>query len=859
MRKKIVRLVLSLGGTVAIIVLMTTPISLLGGGLGVLQPIGGIFDYGRIVNQPLNQTIRLQGLTSSVEVVFDRHGIPHIYASTSQDAFMALGYLHAKERLFQMFVQNMYASGRLSEMTGPSAASLASDKYYRTIGLARSAQETLDWYVERSATDPDVAYALNIIDAEVRGVNLYIDSMTTADIPIEFKLLGITPPHWTRHDVFLWTKAMTWGLSGGIYDLLRQWVRTTLDNDTMYAELYPDVMPYNVPIIPEQTNLSIIEYPNAPGGYTPAAVPTALQSTLPEAAIPSDKLTGLLDMISMVPNLLGDLETVGSNNWVVSGSRTSTGLPLLANDPHLSLQAPSLWYEAHIVVPGELEVSGVTLPGTPGVLLGHTATAAWGFTNVGADVLDLFVEQLNPSNSSEYLYNGQYRAFDVIDEPIVVRGAGVVPFRVLSSVHGPLIDSVEYTYGGPAYVAMNWTGSGVTHEVLALAKLNRVENLQDYFDALYYWDSPPQNIVFADHDGNIAITVAGRFPVRAGYTGAYPVTATNDSVGMVGSIPYAYNPRSVNPSQGYLQSANQRPISPSSYGYALLGPFDDGYRGRRINSLLASDASVTVDDMKRFQADSLELRAAEIVPFVVAAWDAHGDGNESVQNTVDWLRDWDYVMNPDKIAPTFWMYLRSALVSEVFDEVFAKDPGLPAPRSPILERVLKENTSYYIDDHSTTDRVESLSDIVIRALHRALDDTTLGTGTSDTTQWAYGLYHRVYLYHVALGRAVYIGGGPCRGQNTLNAANGWTVRSGPSWRMVADLSDIGASYGVYPGGQSGNMFSPHWDDLFNLWYAYNEATGQYGYHQMYFYSTPDAFRTADSAHVMIERTAIFIP
>jgi len=857
-RKRIASFCLSLVGPVVMIVLLTMPVGPLAGGLGIIQPIGGIFDVGYGARDPAAQTVKLPGLTAQVDVIVDQWGIPHIYGDTVEDAYMALGYLHAKDRLFQMVMQNYLASGRISEIVG--SRGVGSDKFYRTIGLAMSAQNTLDWCVANQA-DPDIAYSLSVVDAEVQGANAFIDSMTSAMTPIEFKILGFTPVHWTRLDIFIWAQMMAWGLSGGFEDFYRQWVRETIDNDTMYDELFPDVMPYEVPIVPEQTNLSLVDYPNAPGGHPATPNPEGLvsQVLVDPAVIPSEKLDALMAVLEDVIRPFEE-EMLGSNNWAVSGLRSATGEPILANDPHLGLQAPSLWYEAHIVVPGEMDVSGVTLPGLPGVILGHTAHIAWGFTNVGADVLDVFVEQLDPTNSSEYMYNGQYRAFQLVDETIHVKGGPDVPFDVKVSVHGPLIDSVLDTYGldseTEANIAMNWTGNDVSTQLLAISKLNRANDIQGYYDALYWWDSPPQNIVYADDAGNIAITVCGRFPIRSGYTGEYPVTALNDSIGMVSNIPYALIPRSVNPSQGYLQSANQKSIDASSYGFKLLGPFDDGYRGRRIDYLLATNNNVTVDDMKQYQADSLEVRAEEIVPYVTDAWDSAGNGNTSIEQAVSWLEAWDYVMDTDIVAPTFWMYLRSAIHYEILDELRSIDSALPLSRTPIIEKIIKEDNTYYLDDHTTNGTVETRNQILVRALHRALDDMVEDYGT-DPANWVYGVHHRIYVDHLA--DLTYIGGGPHRGQNTLNSAGGWRVTHGPSWRMVADLSNIQMSYGVIPAGQSGNPFSPHWDDLFDLWYAFDEGTQQYGYNLMYFYATADAFHAADTTNTMIERTVTFVP
>jgi penicillin amidase len=856
--KKIIKFGLSLVGPVAMIVILTMPIGPLAGGLGILQPIGGIFDVGRSINEPRTQAVSLPGLTADVTVLVDQWGIPHIYGATVHDAMMALGYMHAKDRLFQMVMQNYLASGRISEIVGGYANS--SDRFYRTIGLERAAQRTLDWHVANTA-NPDVAYALDGIDAEVAGVNAFINSMTSTTTPFEFKILGFNPQQWTRLDIFIWAKMMAWGLSGGIYDLYRQWVRSTIGNDTMYNELFPDVMPYEVPIVPEQTNLSIVTYPNAPGGFKASSFPASSvsQKAAEEAMIPQEKLQALMNELKAVFAPPSQDEIVGSNNWAVGSSKSATGLPILANDPHLGYQAPSLWYEAQIVVPGQLNVMGVTLPGLPAVLLGHNDHIAWGLTNVGADVLDIFVEQLNPANTSQYMYNGLYRPLTVYDETIHTKEGVDITFKVKESVHGPLIDSAIVTFGldteSAPNIAMNWTGDGVTHEVMSVGILNRAVNLTGYYNALYWWDSPPQNIIYADDAGHIAITCAGRYPIRSGYTGEYPVTALNDSIGMVSNIPYAYIPRSVDPTQGYLQSANQRSIDPSEYGFQLLGPFDDGYRGRRIDYLLDHTASVTIDDMKMFQADSLEVSAQQIVPYAVSAWDSEGDGNATINGIVDQLRTWNYVMDVNVWTPTLWLHLKDAIHYMVFDELRSINASLPLSRTPILEMVLRENYSYYLDDHTTTGQVESRDQILVRALHRAYNDMIQEYG-ADTSNWIYGVHHRVYVDHLA--DFTYIGGGPQRGQNTLNAAGGWRVTHGPSWRMVADLSNIQKSYGVYPGGQSGNMFSPHWDDLFKLWYAFNETTQQYGYHRMYFYPSAAAFQAADTGETMIETTITFV-
>ena len=857
MNRKVVNLALSFIGPIALIILLTMPIGPLFGGLGIIQPIGGIFDNG--APEPGDQTIKLTGLDAEVEVIIDHMGVPHIYAESTYDAMMALGYMHARDRLFQITIQNAFSAGRVSEIVGGYAAS--SDMFYRSVGLERSAQDSLDWLEANAASDPDIQEALNGLYAEVAGANAYINSLTSATMPIEFKILGYTPKPWTPVDCLLNAKTIAWGLAGGLMDFDRLNFRQTLDNDTMYNDLLPDVMPNTIPIILEQYNLSLAEYPLGPGKVPLSAIPEQSSSnTLAEMAIiPQEKLENMIRLINDVAKPFGNLEFVGSNNWAVNGSKSSTGMPIVAGDPHLGHQAPSVWYEAHIVVPGVLDVTGTTFPGLPAVLIGHNDHVAYSFTNVGADVNDIFVEQLNPSNPDQYMYNGEWRNFTIHQEDILTKEGDVIPFTVKESVHGPCIDSVYNTYGSDAEthpnLAMNWTISGATHELVATTKLMKADDIYDAIDAFYWWDSAAQNCVFGDDSGNIGMLVVGRFPIRVGYTGEYPVTALNDSVGMVSYVPYAHNPREVNPSRGFVSSANQRTIAPENYAYDILGPQASGYRGRRIFYLLDTNDDISVDDMKRFQADVVEVRAEVIVPYVVDAWDAVGDGNTTIADAVDLLRVWGYDMEPDLVAPTIWMYLLDALHYEIFDEVRTAGSRIPLSRTSVLEELIVTNNAWYLDDH-TTGPVETRDEILVRALVSAIDE--LSVEWADEPNWEYGNRHVIEIDHLA-GFTTIGDERPLRGQLTLNVANNWRPGSGPSTRLIADMSNIEMSYMAYPGGQSGNIFSPHFDDIFEIWYSFDEVTEQHGYHIMYFYSTADAFRTANTDGSLIERTITFEP
>ncbi|MHA2320577.1 MAG: penicillin acylase family protein [Candidatus Thorarchaeota archaeon] len=317
MKRKVVNLALSLIGPIALIIILTMPIGPLTGGLGIIQPVGGIFDNG--APGPGDQRITLTGLDAEVEVIIDHLGIPHIYAESITDAMMALGYMHARDRLFQVVMQNAFAAGRVSEIVGGYANS--SDKFYRSIGLARSAQDSLDWLEANSASDPDVQEALDGLYAEVAGANMFINSLTSATMPMEFKVLGYTPEPWTPVDCLINAKMLAWGLAGGLMDFQRLWIRETLDNDTMYNDLLPDVMPNTIPIIQEQYNLSLAEYPLGPGKVPLSAIPEQSSNIAlaEESIIPQDKLEAVIKMMNDVVKPFGDMEFVGSNNWAVNG------------------------------------------------------------------------------------------------------------------------------------------------------------------------------------------------------------------------------------------------------------------------------------------------------------------------------------------------------------------------------------------------------------------------------------------------------------------------------------------------------------------------------------------------------------
>jgi penicillin amidase len=799
-------------------------------------------------------------LDTDTIVVQDEYGIPHIYAESLDDMNTVLGYLHARDRLFQMTWNKYITSGRLCEILGGSYAD--TDRYFRTIGLVRSAQKSLDYY-EAHEDDQLFAGILSNVDQYNLGVNTYIDNMNSATTPIEFKILGITPEHFTRLDFFTIVHLQAWEMSGDINDIRYQYQRSTFNNDTLFDDLYQKYYPYNVPVVSEQLNLSISDYPGVPGSYPSIIHPTSYENNKESDLIPRTKLESLISIEDNIVKPWGETEYAGSNNWAVSGSKTLTGKPILCFDPHLAFQTPSFWYEVHATISELGDVTGTSIVGVPGIISGHNEHTAWGGTNGGIDVLDIFVEQLNPSNPNQYLYNGEYHDFEVIDETIHTKEGVDIPFEVKVSVHGSLIDSITPVYDQDPEtapnLAMKWVGNDVIFTPIAHRLFLEMENLQDFYDACYWFDTPSQNILYADDQGNIAISTCGRIPIRSGYDSNYPVQALNDNIGWVGYIPYAYLPRSVNPSQGYLQSANQLQVDPEKYPYDLGGysRFAMGYRGRRIDSLLSQSSSITVDDMKRYQADTLDLAAQNIVPHVVDAWKNQGDGNATINEVVSWFENWDYSMDIDERAPTIWWFMEYWIKYEICDEIRGIDPSLSMPMTPVVEEIIRANNLYYIDDHTTPDNIENLDDILIRALYDTVEEiSSIPEFGKDTSNWVYGNGQVAYYDHIA-GMST-VGDTPSNGgSNSINVAWDMPSYGGASCRQVVDLNNIQESFSIHAPGQSGNPSSPHYDDLYRIQYSYDEASGQYGYHPMYFYPSLSDFQAADINGSMIEAIITF--
>ncbi len=774
--------------------------------------------------------LRLPGLAARVEIVFDAYDIPHIYAQSPEDAYRALGFLHAGERLWQMELLRRRASGTLAELIGPDG--VASDELVRRLGIRRTAEQAL----RSGLAGPDVPRWLA---AYAEGVNARLAELGAEGLPAEFKALGAVPAPWTPGDSAAFSKYMGWDQSGSDADLWLGMMVEKLGAETV-AELWPLDRPYELTTIPAEGAVTPARRKRA-ANETISADITALAAGSTPRLTQSESRVLIARLASAAREASGG--AFGSNNWVISGEKSATGKPILANDPHLGFTIPSLWYTAHLVAPG-LNVTGVTFPGQPFITLGHNDRMAWGFTNLQSDAVDYFVETVNPSDSRQYRHRGEWKNFEERVETIPVRGGAPLKLTIRTTVHGPVMQS------GGKLVAIAWTGLRPTRELLAIARLNRARGLDDYLEAMRVLDTPPMNVIYADVDGNIAIAPWGDLPIRARGLGRVPLDGASGDYDWTGLIPREELPFSLNPERGWLASANGRP-TPAGYRHYLGWMWDPSYRTRRIHELLARSQKLSLADMQRFQFDAHDKAAEVFTPVLVEVLSKISALNATEFKALNALRGWDYVFTPETTGGSVFNRWFERYRDAVWaDEWRARGIVQPKgswgysgdnqrePALEVLEYMTRENpSSIWFDDRATPQR-ETRDEILVASFRAAIASLTQQLG-ADVARWQWGLGNRFAPEPLSPDPASARGGQVLTGGPfTLNpGGGGGGVSSGASWRQVIDLGALAKSAGSYPGGQSGNPASPHYDDQLALW-----ARGEYA--PLWFFATPDKFPKA---------------
>lgn len=775
----------------------------------------------RAAETPQRFELHLPGLGAPAEVYRDHSGIPHVYAKSTEDAYFALGYLHATDRLFQMDLFRRRASGTLAEIFGKPA--LEEDLFVRQLGLRRG--------VETVWRDPRFETKLKMeIVGYCAGVNARLRELEARGFPEPFRNLGFTPAAWTPVDALVFLKYMAWDQSGTDTDVWMGMLVQKLGVDTV-NELFPLDRPYEIPTVVAVSD----RRPAAASG---------------DARFPAGYADAARELHArFVSGRFGSPFSFGSNNWAIDGKKSATGKPILANDPHLGFSLPSIWYAAHLVAPG-LNVMGVTFAGSPFVIIGHNERIAWGFTNLQADAVDYFIEKMDAQHPHQYFYKGAWRDTERRAEEVKVRGERPVQLEIESTVHGPLV-----TQHG-VRLALAWTGLGPTLESMAIAHFSTASNLRDFREALRDLKVPALNVVYADADGNIAIAPHGALPIRKRGQGRWPVDGSSGEFDWAGTIPDEQLPWALNPPQHYVASANGRPAG-VGYPHYLGWMWDASYRTRRIHELLSRHERITVEQMQRFQMDTHDVAAEVFVPVLVAAYDRTPFGDATVKAAIEELRHWNYDATPDSAATTIWWAWFKRYPEAVWEDNLDAAgvehwPGSWGysgtngrfPAVEVLEYLTRQNPLSMWFDDVLTPQVETRDDIIASSFVAAIAQLAKERGP-DIRDWKWAKTNVLRLHSLLQKPELDRGGMVVRGDGfTLcPGGEGSEVSGGASWRMVVDLGNPAHSFGVYPGGQSDDPMSPHYDDQVKPW-----AEGNYL--PLYFYNSPEGFQTGEVDSVL---------
>ena len=759
----------------------------------LLDPINGAWGAAR-VDRPDHLEVRIPNLSAPVDVWYDRRDVPHIFAATEADAIRALGYVAARDRLFQLEAQWRAASGRLTEWAGSIA--LPADQEMRRLGLPSAAEEH-DRELNTNSRQRE------ILDAYADGVNAWIDRMRPRDWPLEYRLLGTRPARWSPVNTMHLFARMGWTLAfGGSTERTRVQV-AALVGDSAAVALFPNHTPIVEPIQPNGQSAPRFDFAPLPPPGAPNGTAKTIASLLPQVQPPDED----------------GRRSFASNNWAVAPKRTAGGKALLAGDPHLDMSLPSLWYEVHLVVPGVLDVYGVTIPGAPAVVIGFTRDVAWSFTNTGADVLDLYAETVDvAANPRRYLVDGEWRDLRIQTEKYLGKRGEVVG-----------ADTLRFTHRGPMsrdkdgrWLSMRWTVLQPELSQTVFLDAARATTARAFLDSMATgFGAPAQNMIVADREGTIAIRSTGHFPIRPAWSSGSAIQDGTRSVNdWEGYWPLDQYPQSFNPAQGFLASANQEPLDPKQNAYLGLDTDFDPWRALRINRLLRGDSSVTPETMRLWQTDPGSERATAFVPWLIGAARAaraRGHLSPSLDSAASVLEAWDRRYVPDDDHAVLFEATMRQVTARAWDELLAENGRRVAtPSSAILLGMMRDSTSAWWDDRRTTDVVEDRDAILSAALEAANDSLVRRYGARSAGGWRWGTVGATRIMHL-LGIAAFseeriaVQGGPA----TLNPSS--TGGHGPSWRMVVELGDSVRAWGTYPGGQSGNPASPRYKDRLPLW------------------------------------------
>jgi penicillin amidase len=742
-------------------------------------------------------SLTVRGLHSPVEVFRDEHGVPHLRAADEHDLMIGAGYVHAQDRLWQMDVMRRAGEGRLSEIMGEPTVRY--DLLFRTINL-RAVADSIQAHLH-----PET---IRILEAYAEGVNDFIDDHK-GKYPIEFDMLNYEPEHWTVAHSILAARLMAWDLN------LAWWT------DLTYGEIAETVAP-------EKFRELIPAWPDSVPPTVPLPAPAGIGRRLGSLHAMLEAGRSYRDFFG-----LGSLEA-GSNAWVVDSSKSQSGKPLLANDPHIALPSPSRWYEIHLSAPG-WNVAGVSIPGTPLVIIGHNDRVAWGLTNAMIDDADFFVERVDSAHPGRYLTPKGSLPLTLREETIYIKPADSLIATIRTTRHGPVINDVHPSHlhvvdslrHRDPLVAMSWTGFEVSDEMFGFYQMDKAANRKEFEEGVKEITVPAQSVLYGDVDGNIAYWTAGRVPIRHGMP-MLPQPGWTGEADWKGFVPFEQLPHRANPPEGFLACANQK-IADEHYYLSTL--WEPPSRIIRIRQLLQSAEKFSAVDFQQFQQDVSSPYAHEMVHLLMAAYDSASAPAPEIREALNYLRNWDDRFTQGDIATTLFNAYFTKLLHRIYEDEMGKEVfndfvffGAIAYR--VTEQLLSADSSAWFDDITTPQR-ETRDEIIRQSLSDAVGELRSALGP-EMKNWRWGSVHTVTFHHLfgsrpPLGKIFDIGPFPVSGGGTTVAKTEYRMTLpyatsvGPSMRQVVDLATPESSFLVITSGESGQPLNEHYDDQTSLW------------------------------------------
>jgi penicillin amidase len=740
-----------------------------------------------------------------VEIYFDEYAIPHIYSNTEEDAAFTLGFLHARERLFQMDIIRRAAEGRLSEIFGD--ATVPFDKMFLTIGIKRIAYSNLKMVHSQTR---------KMLSAYAKGVNFYIEK-NKGNLPPEFDVLNYKPYNWKPEHSLMIIRMMAWDLN------LSWWT------DFAFTKLVQS-------IDEEKAKTILPDYPE----NAPYVIPPGLQKK------------PMLDLSFMETDILfrkfiGFNGThIGSNNWVINSSLSSSGKPIIANDPHLGLQAPGKWYAA-VIRAGSLNAEGVTMPGVPGIVIGKNKNISWVLTNVMADDADFYFEKID-STGKKYFFNNQWKDLQIIYDTIRVKNETEIINRTVQTHRGPIVSGIHpykkfypITYDKNLNVSMCWNGNFFSDEYFSFYSINVARNWNEFKSAVEYFATPGQNFVYADKTGNIGYICGARLPLRNSNAPSFIFDGTNDLNDWKGFVQYEKMPLLLNPPQNYIASANNKTVK--EFPYHISNLWEPSSRIERITELLNAKTKHSVLDFQNYQTDIVSPYAKEIVNFIVMAFKDKKIKDKNLKETLIQLEKWDGKMDAFYITPTIYAvflekFMKNVLVDDLGDELYNELCFVPNVFYRTIQKICRENNSSLFDDR-TTSRIETRDEMIRKSLGDALTELEK-TLEPKIVNWQWGKLHTLTFRHMFSGRSsildkiVDIGeygiGGDgttlfnteysfARYKSKIKTVEGRPYENylGPSMRFIYNFADTTKFYMILTTGQSGHPLSEHYKDMTEYW------------------------------------------